>query len=267
MPKNNRTYKWDADHYAQHSGSQYAWGLELIKNLKLSGHETALDIGCGDGKLTASVADHLPQGSVVGIDSSTEMIDLARRRHVDYSNSRLRFMQLDVRDLAENDCYDLVFSNATLHWIKDHPPVLLRIKKALKAGGRLLVQMGGRGNAAQIVAVLDDLIHRKWVDYFTDFTFPYGFYGPRTYSQWLTNAGLKPLRVELIEKDMRHEGKAGLAGWIRSTWLPYLERLPPPSQELFIEDIVESYLEHYPLDDDGTAHVRMMRLEVEAVKP
>ena len=267
MLKNKKSYQWDANHDSQHSGSQHAWGLELIKKLKLAGHETVLDIGCGDGKLTAIIADHLPRGSVVGIDSSEDMINLAQRRHIDYPLLRLRFKHLDVRDLAEDDRFDLVFSNATLHWIKHHPPVLLRVKRALKTGGRLLFQMGGRGNAEQVIATLDTLIKQKWAAYFSDFRFPYGFYGPKTYSQWLADAGFKTVRVELVEKDMRHQGKQGLAGWIRSTWLPYLERVPPHSKDLFIEDIVESYLKDHPLDHDGTAHVRMMRLEVEAVKP
>ena len=267
MMKSKKSYQWDANLYAQHSDSQYAWGLELIEKLKLTGDETLLDIGCGDGKLTAIIADHLPQGSVVGIDSSKEMIDLAKRRHIDYPQLRLEFKHLDVRELAENNRFDLVFSNATLHWIKHHPPVLLRIKKALKTGGRLLFQMGGRGNAEQVIATLDTLIKQKWAIYFSDFTFPYGFYGPKTYSRWLADAGLKAVRVELIEKDMRHPGKEVLAGWIRSTWLPYIERVPLHSQELFIENIVEFYLKHHPLDNDGTTHVRMKRLEVEAVKP
>ncbi|UCD80821.1 MAG: methyltransferase domain-containing protein [Desulfobacterales bacterium] len=267
MLKNKKSYQWDASQYAQHSGSQYAWGLELIKKLRLTGHETVLDIGCGDGKLTAIIADHLPQGSVIGIDSSKDMVDLARRRHTDYPHSRLEFEHLDVRELAENNRFDLVFSNAALHWIKHHPPVLLRIEKALKSGGRLLFQMGGKGNAEQVIAVLDTLIKQKWAAYFSEFSFPYGFYGPQTYSQWLVDAGLKVVRVELIEKDMRHQGKEGFAGWIRSTWLPYLERVPPHTKELFIDDIVESYLKDRPLDDDGTVHVRMKRLEVEAVKP
>ena len=265
--KIKKRYQWDANQYAQHSDSQYAWGLELIKKLKLAGHETVLDIGCGDGKLAAIVADHLPQGSVVGIDSSEDMIHMAERRHIDYPHSRLRFKHLDVRELAENDRFDLVFSNATLHWIKHHPPVLLRVKKALKAGGRLLFQMGGRGNAEQVIVILNTLIKQKWAVYFSDFTFPYGFYGPKTYSRWLADAGLKAMRVELIEKDMRHQGKHGLAGWMKTTWLPFLEQVPPHSKELFIEHIVLSYLKEHPLDVDGIAHVKMVRLEVEAVKP
>jgi trans-aconitate methyltransferase len=73
--------------------------------------------------------------------------------------------------------------------------------------------------------------------------------------------------VELIDKDMPHNGKDGLAGWIKTTWLPYLERVPPQRKEQFIEDIVAAYLRDHPLDDEGIAHVKMKRLEVEAVKP
>ncbi len=267
VPMNKKSYQWDADQYAKHSASQRAWGLELIQKLHLTGNETVLDIGCGDGKLTAAIADHLPQGSVLGIDSSKDMIDLARHQLSVYPHARLEFEHMDVRELARQHRFDLVFSNAALHWIQDHPPVLLRIKNALNAGGRLLFQMGGKGNAAEVIAVLKTLIEQKWAAYFQDFSFPYGFYGPKTYSQWLVDAGLKAVRVELIEKDMCHQGQEAFAGWIRSTWLPYLERIPSHSKALFIEDIVQSYLMHHPLDDNGTVHVRMKRLEVEALKP
>jgi len=267
MVGNKQSYQWDAEQYAKHSGSQYAWALELITKLKLRGNETVLDIGCGDGKVTVAIADRLPRGKAIGIDSSIEMIDLARRRHIDYPNLRLAFKHLDVRKLDENNRFDFVFSNAALHWIKNHPPVLVRIEQAMKNSGRLLFQMGGRGNAEQVVVILDTLIAEKWTSYFSGFAFPYGFHGPEEYSQWLEDAGLKPLRLELIEKDMLHKGREGLAGWIRSTWLPYLERVPPHSRESFIENIVDSYLSIHPPDDDGTAHVRMIRLEVEAMKP
>lgn len=267
MVENKKSYQWDAQQYAKHSASQFAWALELITKLKLCGDETLLDIGSGDGKVTATIADRLPRGKVIGIDNSKEMIELARRRHGDYPNLQLKFKHLDVRQLDENNRFDFVFSNAALHWIKNHPPMLLRIRKAIKIGGRLLFQMGGRGNAEQVVAILDKLIGGKWGSYFSGFAFPYGFHSPEEYSQWLVDAGLKPLRVELIEKDMLHNGKENLAGWIRTTWLPYLEKVPPHSRESFIENIVDSYLSIHPPDDDGTVHVRMKRLEVEAVKP
>jgi trans-aconitate methyltransferase len=118
-----------------------------------------------------------------------------------------------------------------------------------------------------VVAVLDSLICTKWASYFSGFNFPYGFYGPEEYASWLVDAGLTPMRVELFDKDMRHQGREGLAGWIRTTWLPYLESVPSDRRESFIGDIVESYLDIHPFDDDGVVHVRMKRLEVEATKP
>lgn len=265
MSKKN--YQWDAEQYAQYSSAQYAWALELIGKLKLQGNETVLDIGCGDGKVAAAIADRLPHGRVVGIDSSMEMIHLANQKFADHLRSRLMFHHLDVRDLSDKDRYDVVFSNAALHWIKNHPPMLLRIQQAMKKSGRLLFQMGGQGNAAQVVAILDTLISGKWADYFSDFSFPYGFHGPEIYSKWLVKAGLTPVRVDLIEKDMLHEGKDGLSGWIRSTWMPYVERVPVNLRESFVENIVAEYLIAHPPDGGGVAHVLMKRLEVEAVKP
>ena len=84
---------------------------------------------------------------------------------------------------------------------------------------------------------------------------------------WLAEAGLRPHRVELVPKDMVHQGQAGLEGIIRNTWLPYTERLPAHLRDEFVQQIARRYLERYPLDEKGRAHVQMMRLEVEAERP
>ncbi len=171
-----KSYQWDAERYARYSSSQYAWAMELIERFRLRGDETILDIGCGDGKVTAVLAHRVPSGAVVGIDSSAEMIDLAERRYGKTAASRLSFQRLDVRNLEEKDRFDVVFSNAALHWIKDPLPVLRRMRRAMKKGGRLLFQMGGRGNARNGAEVLDRLISGTWATYFHDFEFSYGFY-------------------------------------------------------------------------------------------
>jgi trans-aconitate 2-methyltransferase len=125
--------------------------------------------------------------------------------------------------------------------------------------------MGGKGNAHDILEVLDDMLREApWRKFFSDFKFPYGFYAPEEYEVWLREAKLKPERVELLPKDMRLQGKEGLAGWIRTTWLPYTERLPAELKDRFIEEIVNAYLEEHHVDGAGAVHVRMVRLEVEA---
>ena len=106
----------------------------------------------------------------------------------------------------------------------------------------------------------------SWARYFKDFTFQYGFFGPEEYKSWLDQVGLRAVRVELIPKDMVQPGMEGLASWVESTWLPYIERVPDGLQNDFIHEIAEDYVSTHPLDSDGQVHVKMVRLEVEAEK-
>lgn len=258
-------YSWDAEDYARHSSAQQSWARELIKKLNLRGDETVLDIGCGDGKVTAELVALLPDGEILGIDNSAAMLDLARYNFPWSSYPNLSFQERDARELVCEQEFDLIFSNAALHWVQDHLPVLTGISRALRLGGCTLLQMAGKGNAAAILAVLDEIIQtQEWQQYFVDFTFPYGFYGPELYTMWLKKAGLHPLRVELIAKDMSYPDRAGLEGWVRTTWLPYTERIPVEQRAAFITDLVDRYLAKHPLDSQGQVHVGMVRLEVEA---
>jgi len=105
-----------------------------------------------------------------------------------------------------------------------------------------------------------------WAGYFTGHSNPYGFYGPEEYRAWLTVAGLSARRVELIPREMTQRGREGLAGWVRTTWMPYTHRVPEESRERFVSEVVETYLQMHPADPDGKVHVSMVRLEVEARK-
>jgi trans-aconitate methyltransferase len=268
LTKQPEKYSWNPEDYAKHSTTQFEWAKELIPKLKLTGSEVVLDIGCGDGKITAQIAACLPRGCVMGIDNSEEMIKLARSKFPQTACPNVSFQVMDARKLSFRVQFDRVFSNAALHWIIDHRPVLEGVRRSLKPGGRLLFQMGGKGNAQSILALIDELfVEARWSRFFEGFTFPYGFHAPEEYEVWLREAGLKPERVELLQKDMRLLGKEGLAGWVRTTWLPYTERLPAELRNEFLTEIVDRYVKRHPLDDAGTVHVRMVRLEVEATRP
>jgi trans-aconitate 2-methyltransferase len=259
-------HKWDPSDYEKSSSAQYRWAMDLVSRLDLSGDERVLDIGCGDGKITAQLASRLPKGEVLGIDLSRDMIDFARDRHPVETHPNLVFQCEDANKLGFNEEFDLVVSFACLHWVNDHLPVLKGIRRSLVPSGRVLLQFGGKGNAAEILAITEDLIREdKWSGYFKGFSFPYHFYGPDEYRVWLRQAGLKARRVDLVPKDMVQTGKKGLEGIIRNTWLPYTERLPETLRPQFVSEITESYIERYPLVE-GLAHVRMVRLEIEALK-
>ena len=260
--------RWDADDYKRHSGAQQSWARELIEKLGLQGDECLLDVGSGDGKVTAELAAQVPRGHVVGIDSSPEMVHFARETFPPERHPRLRFEIGDAVALPFDQEFDVVFSNATLHWVVDHRPILAGIARALVPGGRMLVQMAGRGNAAAVVGVVQALIaQNEWRAHFEGFAFPYGFHGIDEYRQWLAAAGLAAGRVELFEKDMTQAGASGLAGWIRTTWLLYLERVPEERRAELVAAIVARYVESHPCDADGLVHVAMTRLEVEARRP
>lgn len=258
-------YKWDAEDYQRSSSAQQKWARELIKKLELGGNERILDVGCGDGKITTEISSYLINGSILGIDSSEEMIKLAKKTFPRDEYPKLDFKIMDFRDVDFETEFDIVFSNAALHWVKDQLPILKGIQKSLKPGGYLLIQQGGRGNGEEILAKADELIkEEKWKPYFREFEFPYGFYAPDEYIGWLIQANLKPKRVELIPRLMTYEDLEGFKGWIRTTWLPYTQRVPESLRNEFVNALVSRYLENYPNWEDDGINLDMVRLEVEA---
>ncbi len=254
--------KWDAEDYAKNSSAQEIWADELIAKLALKGHESLLDIGCGDGRVTDKISRLLPSGLAVGIDRSESMIEAASKTFV---RPNLFFYIMDATDIRLDRKFDMAFSNATLHWVKDHQAVLSSLKRHLNRNAKVLFQMGGRGNAAEVIEVVEEVTaSSRWAQYFEGFAFPYSFYGTEDYEQWLPAAGYEAKRIELITKDMVHKSADELKGWLRTTWFPYTDKLPREQREVFLGEVIRAYLKRHPLDSKGQTHVGMMRLEVEA---
>jgi trans-aconitate methyltransferase len=259
--------RWDAQDYHQHSSQQQKWAAELLSRLAFVGDERVLDIGCGDGKVTALIARDVPRGCVVGIDQSPEMIGFAQRHFPGSDFPNLRFEQAQAQELSFDAQFDWVVSFACLHWVIDHRPVLAAIHRSLRPGGRIMLQFGGRGNAAEIARSVAAVTQRpEWSGYFQAMDYPWRFYSAEEYRPWLVQAQLLPKRVELVPKDMVHQGPGTLAGWLRTAWIPYVQRVPEALQQRFLDVMVASYMEDHPADTQGMIHVKMVRLEVEAEK-
>lgn len=257
-------FNWNADDYANNSSAQLQWADELIAKLDLKGCESILDIGCGDGKITAQLAQIVRNGYVLGIDSSESMIQRASKQFPSGIIPNLSFRHMDAIAIRLSEKFDVAFSNAALHWVKDQPAMLRHVHACLKTGGKVLFQMGGRGNAAGIFDVMQRITgHPRWQQYYENFKPPYHFYGPDEYKVWLMENGFTSSRIELLPKDMQNAGVEGLKGWLRTTWFPYTERLPIGLREAFLEEVVGIYLISHPVDGLGNTHVDMVRLEVE----
>jgi len=259
---------WNAKDYAVNSQNQLHWAKELIPKLSLKGNESLLDVGCGDGKITADLARCLPNGKVIGIDSSEQMINLAQSTFPTSKNPNLAFKLMDARYVSFQENFDVAFSNAALHWVLDQKAVLKGVEKHLKPDGRLLFQMAGKGNAGAVLEIFDTLIAEpSWRCYFDGFGFPYAFLTVEEYTALLKEVHLSPVRVELFPREMTFPDAEGMAGWVRTTWLPFTERIPAEMRQGFVWEIVKRYIQNHGVDGDGSIRLGMVRLEVEAKKP
>ncbi|HEV2691870.1 MAG TPA: methyltransferase domain-containing protein [Verrucomicrobiae bacterium] len=259
--------KWNAAEYAANSAVQQSWARELIARLKLRGDEHVLDVGCGDGKITAEIARAVPRGAVLGADASTEMVGFAKKMFPATKNPNLKFSVCDAREIALKDKFDVLFSNAALHWVDDHEAFLRGAAAVLKPGGRLVISCGGKGNAHDVFLALRPVMRlKRWCGYFRKMPMPYFFYTPADYEKWLPHHGFKINAVILAPKDATYDGAEGLATWLRSTWLPFVQRVPEAVRDEFITAATERYLTKHPIDADNKVHVRMVRLEIDALK-
>lgn len=268
MPKpSSAKAKWNAADYAANSVVQQAWARELIAKLKLRGGERILDVGCGDGKITAELARAVAHGEVVGVDASAEMIRFARKTFPAAKHPNLKFQVADAREFRSAAPLDVLFSNAALHWVDDHQTFLRCAAAALKPGGRLIVSCGGKGNAHDVfLALRPEMRLARWRQFFRKMPLPYFFYAPEDYEKWLPRFGFKTRRIKLAPKDATYHGADGLATWLRTTWLPYTHRVPEPLRPEFIAAVTARFLAKHPPDTAGQVHVSMVRLEIDAVK-
>ncbi|HEX5398798.1 MAG TPA: methyltransferase domain-containing protein [Verrucomicrobiae bacterium] len=259
--------KWNAADYAANSTVQQSWARELIARLHLRGDEHILDVGCGDGKVTAEIARAVLRGSATGVDASPQMIDFARQTFPAKKFPNLEFHVMDARKIKFDRQFDLIFSNAALHWVDDHQTILRGMAAALKSGGRVVVSCGGKGNAHDVfVALRPEMRLKNWSRYFRKLPKPYFFYAPADYEKWLPKFGFKIQNLQLVPKDAAYPGAEGFATWLRTTWLPYVQRVPENVREEFIAAVRDRYIAKHPPDAEGKVHVRMVRLEIDAVK-
>jgi len=259
--------RWNAADYAANSAVQLAWARELIARLQLRGDEQVLDVGCGDGKVTAEIAQAVPRGAVMGVDASPDMIAFAQKAFPPKKNPNLEFHVMYSRKIKSTRRFDVIFSNAAFHWVDDHEAILRGTASVLKPGGRLIISCGGKGNAQDVfVALRPEMRLKRWRQFFRRMPKPYFFYSPGDYEKWLPRSGLKALAVRLVPKDATYAGCTGLAAWLRTTWLPYIQRVSEDLREEFIAGVTSRYAAKHPPDAEGRLHVRMVRLEIEATK-
>lgn len=197
--------KWDTSLYDQKHAFVFKYGEELIALLNPQRGERILDVGCGTGHLTSRISDR--GAFVTGIDNSVEMIDSARSTY-----PQVDFRIADASDFSFPEPFDGIFSNAALHWVKRAEEAVVCMSRALRAGGRLVVEFGGHGNVRRIYTALEDAIGEVLGREATASNY---FPSIAEYSPILEKHGLLVRNAQLFDRMTRLEdGEAGMRNWI-----------------------------------------------------
>jgi trans-aconitate 2-methyltransferase len=139
---------WNAVAYDDLSDPMFEWGMAVMETLKLGGSERLLDAGCGSGRLTEELLGRLPEGELVALDFSPQMLEQARKRLAKFGR-RVEFVHASLQEFELAKPVDGIFSNAVFHWVPDHAAMFRCLHGALKSGGWLVSQFGGVGNLSR----------------------------------------------------------------------------------------------------------------------
>jgi trans-aconitate 2-methyltransferase len=236
-----RAFDFDGGKYAKASRHQKEWGHKIISELELKGSERVLDLGCGDGALTAEIGRFVPQGSVTGIDTSASMIETAGKAAG--GNVSFRLMDIDAMDFDRR--FDLIFSNATLHWVKDHRRLLANCRRALAENGRLRFNFAGHGNCPRFISVVQDEMGReRFRGYFTGFAWPWFMPRADEYEKLAGECG--PFAVMKVWEENADRGftRDELIRWIdQPSIVPFLAPIAGEDREPFRLAVREKMLE------------------------
>jgi trans-aconitate 2-methyltransferase len=247
---------WDAATYDRVAAPQEEWARDVLERLPLEGDETVLDAGCGSGRTTRLLLERLPRGRVIGVDASTSMIEASRRAFA--GEPRVQLVASDLLDLELAEQVDAVFSNATFHWIIEHERLFDRLFAALRPGGRLEAQCGGRENVAEFLRTVDAVSgDERFAPYLRAVQDTWHFASPTNTDERLRGAGFEEVECRL---EPRTVSPPEPREYLRAVCLgPHLELLPADLRDPFLNAVLESSLRPLTLD--------YVRLNISARRP
>lgn len=237
---------WNASRYAQHSSLQEAMAAQVLALLDLRGDERVLDVGCGDGRITARIAARVPRGTVLGTDRSPDMIAHAAATWgagAPQGAANLRFEVADAAALPYTHAFERVVSFNALHWLHDLRPALRGIAAALVPGGRAQLRFVTRGVAASLEEVAEAQRRQpRWAPHFgSDFADPYLRLDADACAALAAAAGLQVQRVHSALEGWDFVTDDAFLGFCSAGFGAWTNHLPAAERRPFVEDVVRAY--------------------------
>ena len=242
------TQTWDAEVYEKNGAFVHGLAGGVVEWLAAQPGESILDLGCGDGQLTARIA--AMGANVIGVDASPQMAAAARACGIKVDEAQAESLPYADRT------FDAVFSNAVLHWVRGQDAMMAEVHRVLRAGGRFVAEMGGYGNIAAIRVALIAVLARHGFDGREDNVnhFP----TPEAYTKRLTQHGFHVEKIALIPRPTPLP-EGGMSAWIKTFRRGLLGTLPEAMRDTIVEEAV-ALLESALRDEEGNWSADYVRL-------
>jgi trans-aconitate 2-methyltransferase len=246
------TYRWDPAQYDRYADQRGRPFQELVARLGVTAPRRVVDVGCGPGSLTRSLADRWPSAHITGVDSSADMIDAATPYGL---RDRVEFVHGDLRQWRPGAPVDVVVANAVLQWVPNHLGLVADIAGWLAPGGALGFQVPDNFDEPSHAIVRELRLSPQWRDRLgegADRTV--AVERPETYLAVIADAGLEP---DVWQTTYLHvlPGDDAVLEWIKGTALrPVFDALAAdrPATEQFLAQCAEALRAAYPAGGYGT---------------
>jgi trans-aconitate 2-methyltransferase len=234
------TSRWEGAAYSSVGELQRSLALAEIDAYPWRGDESVLDVGCGDGAMTAQIAGRVPTGRVLGADVSPGQVEFASREHV---AANLAF---EVQDAARTTApwpVDVVTSFNALHWVLDPAAALVSIAATMRPGGQLVVRVVGKGpHRPSLETVIAGVCASPaWAADFAAAPSPVEHLTPARWLELLDDAGFCDGRGSLEDRSWDFGSRAGFVDWLRGNSGSWTQRVDPSRVEHFLSDVVDAY--------------------------
>ena len=249
--------KWNAELYDDKHAFVFQYGESVIDLLDVKPGERILDLGCGTGHLTKHIQEL--GADVVGIDSSPEMIAQAQGKNPDVD-----FSVASGTDFHFDEPFDAVFSNATLHWIREQDSLITCVYNTLKPKGRFVAEFGGKGNMEKLIAATQQVLKQHGYTRLAEMK-PWYFPSLGEYISKLEAHGFRvTFAMHFDRKTLLQDGEKGVAKWIAMFGSQYLEGIAAGEKQQMLDEITKLLEPDY--NEGGQWYADYKRLRFVAVK-
>jgi trans-aconitate 2-methyltransferase len=241
---------WDAETYDSVSTPQEDFALKLVQLRNWAGNEIVMDAGCGSGRVTKLLSNKITNGRIYAVDNDVNMVDRAKHNLAEFGNTLVinsNLLDLSLKIIPSK--VDVIFSNAVLHWIPDHPKIFNIYFDLLNHNGQLLIQCGGYGNLRKAVSVFERVKDsERFIQFFREWKDTWYFPKPSETEKILKEIGYSNVKVYLMEAPISFPDRNSYSAYLKTVILgPYLRYLKSEKDKAeYLEYVLEEIEQNHP---------------------